>query len=331
MTSNRRRLPLFLIVAVAYCFNATLVFAQPNTKHPPPRPPHEQPPPKPPGTPALPTKPPEHRAPHQPDMPDDTRPVTPDLTLPVPLDDKPEPRADAMTVQEGDIVHVQGVPGGGARIDDNKRAWIVRVKLPSGKIVIVTFETAEKPPLKFCDWIKIDRIRADDPKGRTVIEDYEKTLPPPPPSDTASDDTPPPDEPSPPSDPQPADEDAVPPTEPQPADDPTPPTEPSPPPGEPTQPDKPKDEVAQPPPPPPPPTRRKPPDMPDWLEPWWEAAKYIVPGIVPTSLPDGKDALGLVLRRLRDLIQVEMRKGNWDKVEEYEKLHRELSDLYRRL
>jgi hypothetical protein len=243
-----------------------------------------------------------------------------DLEKPGPLfegpisTEKPGPLFKPATVaQPGDVVHVEGTPSGGGEGD--KRVWIVKVKLPSGEIVTVRFETADKPKLKFCNWIKINKTHTD-PGGNTVIDDYEKTEPPKAPPKEAP---------------------RQPPTEPVPptVSEPTPTPTPSPPPptetptatqppqsaGDKTEPEKPKDEVVKPPDP------WAPPDLPHWLEPWWEAVKAGT-GIVPTDLPGGKDELGAIIARLNVKIREAMINGNEKDQEFYEQLKKKLTDIY---
>jgi hypothetical protein len=232
---------------------------------------------------------------------------------------KPASEAKPATVaQPGDVAHVESSPSGGAEHDGTRGLWKVKVKLwPSGEIVEVWFETAEKPPLKFCNWIKINKTHTDA-ADRTIIDDYEKTTKPtpapkPPPTSTAT---------------------ATPPTVPQPTSTATqPPTAPQPPqpPGEKTEPEKPKGETVEPAEP------WEPPDMPPWLKkwwkfvkPWWEGAKTGT-GIVPTDVPEGKDALGVVIARLNKLITDEMAKGHDKEAEFYEKLKKKLTDVYNSL
>ena len=80
----------------------------------------------------------------------------------------------ASVAQPGDVVHVEPIaqgPGGGA-----KGRWMVKVKLPSGKIVEVWFETDDKPPLKVCDWIKINKTgtscQRQDRRHRRLRKNY---------------------------------------------------------------------------------------------------------------------------------------------------------------
>jgi hypothetical protein len=222
----------------------------------------------------------------------------------------------ATVAQPGDVVHVEGTPSGGGEGD--KRVWIVKVKLRSGEIVTVRFETADKPKLKFCNWIKINKTHTD-PGGNTVIDDYEKTQPP----------KAPPKEPprKPPTEP-------VPPTASQSTPTPTPspppptatPTLPQPPGGK-TEPEKPKDEVTKPTEPLGPPF-----ELPDWLKPWWEATKYAVDGSeFAGALPGGKDSLGLIIQRLNKKIIEECSKGSQEKCEFYEKLRDKLTNIYQNM
>jgi hypothetical protein len=85
----------------------------------------------------------------------------------------------ATVVQPGDVVHVESDDITGA-----KGHWMVKVKL-GNKIVDVWFETDDKPPLKECDWIKINKT-STSARGKTVyvyIKDYEKTSTPTPTED----------------------------------------------------------------------------------------------------------------------------------------------------
>lgn len=229
---------------------------------------------------------------------------------------KPGSEAKPATVaQPGDVAHVESSPSGGAQHDGTKGLWKVKVKLwPSGEIVEVWFETTDKPPLKFCNWIKIKKTHTDA-AGRTVIDDYEKTTKPTPtptpvPTSTAT---------------------AAPPTVAQPTSTATqPPTAPQPPqpPGEKPEPEKPKGETVEPAEP------WEPPDLPPWLKkwwkfvkPWWEGAKTGT-GIVPTDVPEGKDALGVTIAKLNVKIREEMANGHDKEAEFYEKLKKKLTDVY---
>ena len=225
---------------------------------------------------------------------------------------KPAPGAQPATVaQPGDVVHVEGTPSGGGEGD--KRVWIVKVKLPSGEIVTVRFETADKPKLKFCNWIKINKTHTD-PGGNTVIDDYEKTTAPTPtPTPTPT---------------------AAPPTvsesTPTPTPTPTPTATPTPTQlgGDKTEPEKPKDEVVKP--AEPEPWGPPPPDLPDALKPLWEALKAGT-GIVPTDLPGGKAALGGLMAYLNVKIRKEMANGHEKEAEHYEQLKKKLQDIYNSL
>ena len=61
------------------------------------------------------------------------------------------------------------------------------------------------------------------------------------------------------------------------------------------------------------------------MEPWWEAAKAGT-GIVPTDLPGGKDALGLVIAKLNVEIRKEMAAGHDKKAEFYEDFKEKLAE-----
>ena len=85
----------------------------------------------------------------------------------------------AIVAQPGDVVHVESDDITGA-----KGHWMVKVKL-GNKIVDVWFETDDRPPLKECDWIKINKTSTSS-RGETVyvyIKDYEKTTGPTPKED----------------------------------------------------------------------------------------------------------------------------------------------------
>jgi len=75
----------------------------------------------------------------------------------------------------------------------------------------------------------------------------------------------------------------------------------------------------------------EPPKMPDWLKPWWEAMKNIVPGSEFANLPGGKEVLGVIIARLNKLIVQEQIKDNDGKpnnLEAYEKLKAQLQNIY---
>lgn len=73
---------------------------------------------------------------------------------------------------EGKIVHVQGFPGGG-KLPTGKGRWTVKVWLPSSdEIITVIFETANKPTLKYCDWIKVNKCHHND-SGEIVVDEFE--------------------------------------------------------------------------------------------------------------------------------------------------------------
>jgi hypothetical protein len=85
----------------------------------------------------------------------------------------------ATLAQPGDVVHVES-----DNITGAKGHWMVKVKL-GNKIVDVWFETDDKPPLKECDWIKINKT-STSARGETeyvYIKDYEKTTAPTPTED----------------------------------------------------------------------------------------------------------------------------------------------------
>jgi hypothetical protein len=217
----------------------------------------------------------------------------------------------ATVAQPGDVVHVESAPVGA------KGHWMVKVKLPSGKIVEVWFETDDEPPLVFCNWIKINKTGTSASGKKTVVEDYEKTTAP----------KAPPKEPprQPPTEPVPPTVSELTPT---PTPSPPPPTEtptatqPPQSAGDKTEPEKPKDEVVK-------PTEPwAPPDLPHWLEPYWEAVKYAVTGSEVSNLPPGKDALGAIIARLNVKIREEAIKGNEKEQEFYEKLKKKLTDIY---
>lgn len=233
---------------------------------------------------------------------------------------KPGPFFKPATVaQPGDVVHVEDKPRGG------NGHWAVKVKLPSGEIVEVWFESDEPPPLEFCNTIKINKTHTSSPGHNTVVDDYVKN-PSPTPTATATSTstttatpkyktylwTPPP----------PATPTATPkykihlwtppPTAAQPPQSPVP-----------TEPEKPKEEGGKATEPEP----WAPPDLPHWLEPWWEAVKAGT-GIVPGKLPGGKDALGLIIQRLNRKISEEMANGREKEAEFYENLKKRLQDIY---
>jgi hypothetical protein len=233
---------------------------------------------------------------------------------------KPAPLLKPATVaQPGDVVHVepQGPRDreGAAGAVGAKGRWMVKVKLPSGEIVEVWFETDGKPPLEVCNWIKIKKTGTSTSGKTVVIEDYEKTTAPTPTATPTPTPTP----------------TAGPPTVPESPRTPTPPppltatptvTQPPQPPGGKTEAEKPKEEGAKPSEWPEPPF-----ELPHWLEPWWEAAKAGT-GIVPTDLPGGKDALGLVIAKLNVEIRKEMAAGHDKKAEFYEDLKEKLQKIY---
>ena len=219
----------------------------------------------------------------------------------------------ASVAQPGDVVHVEGTPSGGGEGD--KRVWIVKIKLPSGEIVTVRFETTDKPKLKFCNWIKINKTHTDA-GGNTVIDDYEKTkapTPTPTPTPTATATATP--------TPTPTPTPTQPPTAPQPPTAAQPPQSA----GDKTEPEKPKGETVEPAEPHEPPF-----ELPDWLKPWWEALKAGT-GIVPTDLPGGKAALGGVITQVNKKIREECSKGNTEKCEFYQDLRDKLVRIYQNM
>jgi hypothetical protein len=209
---------------------------------------------------------------------------------------KPGTEAKPATVaQPGDVAHVEGKPIGG------NGHWSVKVKLPSGEIVEVWFESDEPPPLEFCNNIKINKTHTSSPGHNTVVDDYVKNpsptptstpLPPttaqtPTPTATAtatSTPTPTPQSPGGKTEPEKPKEEGV----------------------KPAEPEKPKEEVKEP---------CEPPDLPPWLEPWWKAVKPVWEGVktgtgmVPTDLPGGKDVLGGIIARLNKKIADDMAHG----------------------
>ncbi len=73
---------------------------------------------------------------------------------------------------QGKIIHVQGVPGGG-KLPTGKGRWTVKVWLPSSdEIITVVFETANKPALKYCDWIKVNNCHHNE-NGEIVVDEFE--------------------------------------------------------------------------------------------------------------------------------------------------------------
>jgi hypothetical protein len=232
---------------------------------------------------------------------------------------KPGTEAKPATVaQPGDIGHVEGKPIGG------NGHWAVKVKLPSGEIVEVWFESDKPPPLEFCNNIKINKTHTSSPGHNTVVDDYVKN---PSPTPTAT----------------------VTPTQPPtvalsatPTSTPTSPpvvtstaTQPPQPPGvgEKTEPEKPKEEGAK-----PADTWEPPFELPDWLKPWWEAVKpwwegaKTGTGMVPTDLPGGKGALGLIIARVdRKISEVCNTAGKEEECKFYEKLRDKLANLHQNM
>ena len=68
---------------------------------------------------------------------------------------------------EDQTVHVEGTPGGGNGL------WMVKIKLQSGQIINIFIQAPDKPVLKFCDWIKINK--SHDEKTDIYVDSYEKT------------------------------------------------------------------------------------------------------------------------------------------------------------
>lgn len=220
----------------------------------------------------------------------------------------------ATVAQPGDIAHVEDRPRGG------NGHWSVKVKLPSGEIVEVWFESDEPPPLEFCNTIKIHKTHTSSPGHNTIVDDYVKN---PSPTPTAT---------SAPTQPPTVPLSATPtPTStstatPAPTSTSTQPPQP-PGPAEKTEPEKPKTEAA-----PPPAPRWTPPDLPDWLKPWWQAVQYVVTGSEFTSLPSGKDTLGGIIARVNKKITEECGKAGREKeCEFYEELRDKLTKVYQNL
>jgi hypothetical protein len=224
---------------------------------------------------------------------------------------KPGPLFKPATVaQPGDVVHVEDKPRGG------NGHWAVKVKLPSGEIVEVWFESDEPPPLEFCNTIKINKTHTSSPGHNTAVDDYVKN-PSPTPTATPA-----------PTQPPTVALSATPKATPTSTSTATPAptstsTQPPQPPGpaEKTEPEKPKDEGVKPTEPLEPPF-----ELPPWLKPWWEAAKAST--VTFGDLPGGKDALGGVIARLNVEIRNAMINGNEEKREFYEKLKKKLTDIY---
>ena len=226
---------------------------------------------------------------------------------------KPGPFFKPATVaQPGDIVHVEDKPIGG------KGHWAVKVKLPSGEIVEVWFESDEPPPLQFCNTIKINKTHTSSPGHHTIVDDYVKN-PSPTPTATSAPTQPPTVALSATPKPTPTSTSTA---TPAPTSTSTQTPQPSGP-GEKTEPEKPKEEAGKPTTPEP----WAPPDLPHWLEPWWEAVKAGT-GIVPSKLPGGKDALGAIIARLNVKIREEMANGHDKEAEFYENLKKRLQDIY---
>jgi len=199
----------------------------------------------------------------------------------------------ATAAQPGVVGHVEDKPRGG------NGHWAVKVKLPSGEIVEVWFETDEPPALEFCNNIKINKTHTSS-YGHTVVDDYVKN-PSPTPTATAV------------PRPTPTATSAATST-PTPTATQTPQslggkTEAEKPKEEgvkPAEPEKPKEEAKEP---------CEPLDLPPWLKPWWKAVKPVWEGVktgtgmVPTDLPGGKDALGGIIARLNKKIADDMANG----------------------
>lgn len=109
-----------------------------------------------------------------------------------------------------------------------------------------------------------------------------------------------------------------PPDPPQLPGDPTAPTKPPPD----SQPEKPGDKTE-------PEKPWSPPDMPPWLEPWWQAVQNIVPGSEFANLPEGKDALGLIIQRLnKKIIQMMVDGAPEKELAFYEDLKTKLTKIF---
>ena len=244
---------------------------------------------------------------------------------PVSSSEKAGPLFQPATVaQPGDVVHVEPQSprdhDGAAAATGAKGHWMVKVKLPSGKVVEVWFETDEKPPLEVCNWIKINKTGTSAGGKETVVKDYEKTTAPTP---TAKPTSPPPTTASTPT------ATIAPTATPPPTPAPTPTaTQPPQLPGGKTEAEKPKDEVAKPPSPWEPPF-----ELPEWLRenPVWIALKAAVPGSeFAEALPGGKAALfGLITQVKNEMLEECKKPGhNEEKCEYYEKLHEKLTRIY---
>lgn len=238
--------------------------------------------------------------------------------------EKPGPLLQPATVaQPGDVVHVEEAPVGA------KGHWMVKVKL-GNKIVDVWFETDDKPLLEYCNWIKINKT-GTSASGKAVIKAYEKTTvptptaaPAPTPTSTATPNyksflwTP---APTPTSTATPKYKSFLWTPEPTPIA-----TQPPQSPGEKTEPEKPKTEAATPTP------WWTPPDLPDWLKPWWQAVQYVVTGSEFANLPSGKDTLGGIIARVNKKITEECAKAGREKeCEFYEELRDKLTKVYNNL
>ena len=73
-------------------------------------------------------------------------------------------------------------------------------------------------------------------------------------------------------------------------------------------------------------------ELPEWLIPWWEALKSVVPGSeFAGALPGGKAALGGVITQVNRMIREECSKGNTEKCEFYQDLRDKLVRIYQNM
>ncbi len=79
----------------------------------------------------------------------------------------------------GSILHVESSPNGGGGV------WQVKVKMPDGRIVTIYIRSANKPNIKFCDWIKLGDVTSEN--GTLYVDGVEKVDPPKPPEPPKTD------------------------------------------------------------------------------------------------------------------------------------------------
>lgn len=220
-------------------------------------------------------------------------------------------------------VHVRGLAGGEGGI------WGVHCDLEVGKdpAFLLWIRANARPTLRYCRWLRIRRTHVEGTKGAIFLDEFdildEKPAPEVLPSPTPG--QPPaggeeeaagtkaagpfggPDAPLPP--PRPPEPPLTPPSRPEQA---------------PPDPVRPTDE----------PPDAPPPDLPAWLKPWWEALKYVVPGSeFPAALPDGADALGIVIKILeRSLREEHYKPGGGDerRIDQLEQAIEKLKKIQRR-